>query len=213
MNNMLTRNRNLITPIILLALLSIPLLVVYAAGGSIEGKVVDPKGAAITGATVTVTDDLNNQTFTAVTDAKGHYKIDSLPPSTYTVVISAAGFGDGRKEAVKVSEAATVPVDFKLEVAAVEATVSVTAGQLKPNTDPIYQSLRQQTRGDLDFVSYARVSNLVLKREGATFTLKSGEIYFLAPVLGRYTGGVFIGDGEFNIQPPTENEKNSLKVF
>ncbi len=210
---MLTRNRNLITPIILLALLTIPLLVVYAAGGSIEGKVVDPKGAAITGATVTVTDDLNNQTFTAVTDAKGHYKIDSLPPSTYTVVISAAGFGDGRKEAVKVSEAATVPLDFKLEVAAVEATVSVTAGQLKPNTDPIYQSLRQQTRTDLDFVSYATVSNLVLKREGATFTLKSGEIYFLAPVLGRYTGGVFIGDGEFNIQPPTENEKNSLKIF
>ncbi|HXL81456.1 MAG TPA: hypothetical protein VN951_11325 [Pyrinomonadaceae bacterium] len=41
---MLTRNRNLITPIILLALLTIPLLVVYAAGGSIEGKVVDPKG-------------------------------------------------------------------------------------------------------------------------------------------------------------------------
>ena len=210
---MLTRNRNLITPIILLALLSIPLLVVYAAGGSIEGKVVDPKGAAITGATVTVTDDLNNQTFTAVTDAKGHYKIDSLPPSTYTVVISAAGFGDGRKEAVKVSEAATVPVDFKLEVAAVEASVSVTAGQLRPNTDPVYQSLRQQTRGDKDFLSYATVNNLVLKREGATFTLKSGEVYFLAPVEGRYTGGVFIGDGEFNIQPPTENEKNSLKVF
>jgi len=208
-----TRNRSLITAITLLALLTIPLLVVYAAGGSIEGKVIDPKGAAISGATVTVTDDLNNQTFTAVTDAKGHYKIDSLPPGAYTVVISASGFGEGRKEAVKVAEAATVPLDFKLEVAAVEATVSVTAGQLKPNTDPIYQSLRQQTRGDLDFVSYATVNNLVLKREGATFTLKSGEVYFLAPVEGRYTGGVFIGDGEFNIQPPTEIEQNSLKVF
>src|SRR6266550_7836840 len=112
-----TRNRSLITAITLLALLTIPLLVVYAAGGSIEGKVIDPKGAAISGATVTVTDDLNNQTFTAVTDAKGHYKIDSLPPGSYTVVISATGFGDGRKEAVKVAEAATVPLDFKLEVA------------------------------------------------------------------------------------------------
>jgi hypothetical protein len=66
---MLARSRSLISSIILLALLAIPLLIVYAAGGIIEGKAVDPKGAAITGATVTVTDDLNNQTFTGVTDA------------------------------------------------------------------------------------------------------------------------------------------------
>ncbi|HBB88479.1 MAG TPA: hypothetical protein DC047_12775, partial [Blastocatellia bacterium] len=92
-------------------------------------------------------------------------------------------------------------------------SVSVTAGQLKANTDSVYQSLRLQTRGEQDFVSYATVNNLVLKREGATFTLKTGEVYFLAPVQGRYTGGVFIGDGEFNIQPPTEVERNSLKVF
>jgi hypothetical protein len=50
---MLARNRSFIAPIILLALLAIPLLMVYAAGGSIEGKAVDPKGAAVTGATVT----------------------------------------------------------------------------------------------------------------------------------------------------------------
>jgi len=235
---MLTRNRSLITPITLLALLTIPLLVVYAAGGSIEGKVVDPKGATISGATVTVTDELNNQTFTAVTDAKGHYKIDNVPPGTYTVVISASGFGNGRNEAVKVAEAATVPIDFKLEIAAVEASVSVAAGQPSANSDPVYQLLRHQARRSLapsissgsgtatseksstvsanveqDFVSYATVNNLVLKREGSTFTLKSGEIYFLAPVLGRYTGGVFIGDGELNLQPPTETEQKSLKVF
>ena len=53
-NNMVSRNRGFIAPIILLALLAIPLLIVNAAGGSIEGKVVDPKGAAVTGATVTV---------------------------------------------------------------------------------------------------------------------------------------------------------------
>lgn len=210
---MLTRNRSLIAPAILLALLAIPLLAVYAAGGAIEGKITDPRGAAVSGATVTVTDELNTQVATSLTDAKGQYKVAGLPPGNYTIVISATGFSDARKEAVKVTEAAMAPIDFKLEIAAVEASVSVTAGQLKPNTDSVYQSLRQQTRGDQDFVSYATVNNLVLKREGATFTLKSGEVYFLAPVQGRYTGGVFIGDGEFNIQPPTEVEQNSLKIF
>ena len=41
--------------LLIATVLSIPLLVAYAAGGRIEGKVTDPKGAAIPGATVTVT--------------------------------------------------------------------------------------------------------------------------------------------------------------
>src|SRR5712691_7287922 len=61
--------------------------------------------------------------------------------------------------------------------------------------------------------NYASVSNLVLKRDAATFTLKSGEIYFLAPVQGRVTGAVFIGEGELTLVPPTEVEKRSLQLF
>src|SRR6185295_15190427 len=114
---MLTRNRSLIAPIILLALLAIPLLAVYAAGGAIEGKITDPKGAAVSGANVTVTDELNNQVATALSDAKGQYKIASLPPGNYTVVISATGFSDARKESVKVTEGAGVPLDIQLQIA------------------------------------------------------------------------------------------------
>jgi hypothetical protein len=54
---------------------------------------------------------------------------------------------------------------------------------------------------------------VILKREGGAFNLRSGELYFLAPVEGRYTAAVFIGDGEFTLVPPTEAEKNSLKIF
>ncbi|HBB88478.1 MAG TPA: hypothetical protein DC047_12770, partial [Blastocatellia bacterium] len=125
---MLTRNRSLIAPMILLALLAIPLFAVHAAGGSIEGRITDPKGAAVSGATVTVTDEVNNQTATALSDAKGQYKIAGLPPGNYTVVISAPGFGDARRETVQVTEGATLRLDIKLEIAAVEASVSVTAG-------------------------------------------------------------------------------------
>jgi hypothetical protein len=38
-----------------LASTALPLIVVHGAGGRIEGKVTDPKGAVIVGATVTVT--------------------------------------------------------------------------------------------------------------------------------------------------------------
>ena len=90
----------------------------------------------------------------------------------------------------------------------VEAQVK-DSGQ-KANQDPIYQSLRQLD----DFTgSYAVVNNLQLKRDAATFNLKSGELYFIAPVENRVTSAVFIGDGEFTLTPPSEVEKNSIKVF
>ncbi|HKP48032.1 MAG TPA: carboxypeptidase regulatory-like domain-containing protein [Pyrinomonadaceae bacterium] len=199
--------------LVVLAALALPLLTVRAAGGRIEGKITDQKGAAVAGATVTVTEEASNQTFSAVSDAQGQFKVENLPPGSYTVVVSAKGFGDAKRAQVKVEGTGVVTIDFHMEIAAVEASVTVPSG-LKPNIDPVYLQLRQQARGDQDFSgSYATVNNVVLKREGATFTLRSGEIYFLAPVEGRMTGAVFFGDGEFTISPPTETEKNSLKIF
>src|SRR5207248_11786069 len=57
------------------------------------------------------------------------------------------------------------------------------------------------------------VGNLVLRRDAATFTLRSGEVYFLPPVEGRVTGAVFVGEGEFGLTPPVEYEKRSLALF
>ena len=211
---MFIRNRRLAGLLIVFAALMVPLIIAYSAGGRIEGKVTDPKGAAVAGASVAISDEANDQKFTAVTDAQGRYKVEGLPAGVYTVVISAAGFSDARKESLKVDEGASVPVDLRLEIAAVEANVNVTVGATKANSDPVYQQLRQQAKAGQDFSGpYATVNNLSFQKEGATFNLRSGEIYFLAPVEGRYTGAVFIGDGEFSLVPPTEVEKNSLKIF
>ncbi len=200
--------------LLVLALLTGPANRAFGSGGRIEGKIVDPKGAAVVGATVVATYEINNQSFTTVTDERGGYKFDSLPPGNYTVVVTARGFNELRKEAITVAEAGVVPLNLRLEIAPVEATVTVPAGGLKANADPVYQQLRQQARDARDFAGdYAKVNNLILKREATTFTLRSGEIYFLAPVEGRVTGAVFIGDGEMTIEPPIEVEKNSLKIF
>lgn len=200
--------------LIFLAVLAVPFVVAFSAGGAIEGKVTDPKGAAVAGASVTVSDDANGQRFTAQTDQQGQFKVEGLPAGAYTVVISADGFNDIRKENVKVEAGASVPLTLRLEIAAVEASVNVSAGGLKANSDPLYQQLRQQGKGTQDFSGpYATVNNLVLNKEASSFTLRSGELYFLAPVEGHYTAAVFIGDGEFNLVPPTEREKTSLKIF
>jgi hypothetical protein len=195
-----------------LVFLAIPLVIVHSAGGRIEGKVVDPKGAVVVGATITVTDPETKKTFTAITDQQGRYKIEGLPAQTYTLVVSAPGFSEARREAVKVVDGALATVDLKLEVAPIEAAVTVAT--TKPNVDPVYQQLRQQGKADADFAGpFATVNNLVLQRDAAVFTLRSGEIYFAPPIEGRVVAAVFIGDGEMTLVPPTAIEKKSLSIF
>jgi hypothetical protein len=198
--------------LLIVALLSFPLFIAYAAGGRIEGKVTDPKGAGIPAATVTITNEATKQNFTAVTDAQGRYKVEGLPGGTYTISVSVKGFDDGRRANVKVEDENATAIDVRLEIAPVEAQVKVATQ--KGNNDPVYQSLRQLGRNDQDFAGdYAVVNNLQLQRDAARFTLKSGELYFVAPVENRVTAAVFIGEGELSLTPPIEVEKNSLKIF
>src|SRR5579863_1723029 len=73
-------------------------------------------------------------------------------------------------------------------------------------TDPVYKSLREAPPGDT-----LLVENIVLRRDAGTLTLKSGTIAFTAPVMGRDTVAVFIGEGEFAFAPTPTIEKEYLK--
>ena len=200
--------------VLLTVLFSLPLFVVHAAGGSIAGKVTDPKGAAIPAASVTVTNKTTNQDFSTMTDAQGRYKVEGLVPGVYDIVIAAKGFKETRQADIKVDDNAVRSVDVSLEIAPVEAQVKVATGPQKGNLDPVYQALRQFGKTDQDFTGpYAVVNNLALKRDAATFTLKTGELYFITPVENRITAAVFIGTGEFSLTPPTAIEKKSIKIF
>ena len=204
--------RTFLLLILSLTLCSAAAFITHAAAGGIQGKVTDPKGAAIVGAKVSATNNATNQKFDAVTDDQGRFKFDGLPPGLYTVTVAASGFKDGARSNVRVDDAAAASVDIPLDVAPLEVEVKVQSQ--KANLDPIYQQLRQQAKTDQDFAGpYAVVSNLVLRRDAATFTLKNGELYFLAPVEGRVTGAVFMGNGELTLTPPTNIEKKSLQIF
>ncbi len=92
----------------------------------------------------------------------------------------------------------------------VVATVNV----IIPNSDPIYQEIRKASTLNDGFSSeFATVSNLVLKKDRATFTLASGEIYFLKPMQGRIVAAVFLGTGNFSLTPPNETEQKNLEIY
>ncbi len=77
------------------------------------------------------------------------------------------------------------------------------------NSDPTYQQLRNLTLSG-EAVS---VNNFELKRDAGTFHLHSGTVCFVTPVQGKVTGAVFVGEGNFVLDPPLESERNSLKLL
>jgi len=94
--------------------------------GDIQGTVTDPNGAVVPGASVTLTgkDVGFNRTVTA--DDNGVYRVNQIPPGTYTVTVAAiSGFAAQTKENVQVSINNLTTTDFKMGIAA-SATVDVT---------------------------------------------------------------------------------------
>src|SRR5882762_9566338 len=86
--------------------------------------------------------------------------------------------------------------------------VAAQSVQQGANSDPTYQQLRNLTLG----AEAVSVNNFELKRDAGTFHLHSGTVCFVAPVQGKVTGAVFVGEGNFILDPP-QSEKSMLKLL
>jgi outer membrane receptor protein involved in Fe transport len=96
--------------------------------GSIEGTVTDQAGAAVPGATVTVTSPNLISAQSATTDDSGHFRLLSLPPGRYLVSVEAAakGFAKFEQKEVEVNLSKTSSLDISLNPTQVGATVNIT---------------------------------------------------------------------------------------
>src|SRR6267143_702764 len=96
------RGKLMATSIVVAAtcLLGAPVSVRAQAGrGVIAGTVKDATGAVLPGVTVEASSPaLIEKVRSAVTDAKGEYKIVELRPGTYAVSFSLPGFGTVKRE-------------------------------------------------------------------------------------------------------------------
>jgi len=59
----------------------------------------------------------------------------------------------------------------------------------------------------------ADVSNLILQRDVARFTLTSGKLYLLTPIGGRTVGALFRGNGTFSFTPTSKIEQERLARY
>jgi hypothetical protein len=101
---------------------------------SIQGTVTDPQGAAVSGATVTLTNHETNQTLTITTNDSGIYNFNGLPPSQYTLTVEKTGFKKKVLDNVGVIAEQANALNVQLDVGDVATSVTV-SGDSTPLID------------------------------------------------------------------------------
>lgn len=117
------------------------------AQGTILGHVVDPSGAAVVGAKVTVTNLDSEVAAVYTTNATGDYTAPALNPGKYSVTVEAKGFSRTVSGNLVLEVQQSLRQDFKLAVGSVQNTVEVTAETQMLHTED--QTVGQVIQSDL----------------------------------------------------------------
>ena len=100
---------------------------------SLHGRVTDQTSAAVAGAHVTIEDKAKGSKQERVTTEQGEYSFAQVLPGTYTITVTASGFGAQNKLAeLLVNLPATV--DFALSIREVSEVVNVSGTVATLNT-------------------------------------------------------------------------------
>ncbi len=101
---------------------------------SLRGTVVDPNGAVIPGAQVTLTSAEIGVSLNTQTDKTGFYQFQDVRPATYVLTVTAAGFATLKKSGLVLLVSTPVTSNVQLQIATGMTTVEVQATTETVNT-------------------------------------------------------------------------------
>ena len=182
------------------ALLFVPSGALAQTTGRIMGQVLDAQGAALPGATVTVTSPNLQGAQTQVSDSDGNYRFLSLPPGRYTVKVELASFKTFEQNNVEVGLDRTITLPVTLQLAGVSESVTVTG--LSPTIDTTSTVTGVNAGADLferiplrrDFYAVARVAPGTTEDTVGTVVYGSSSAENQYIIDGLNTTGVEVGD-------------------
>jgi len=184
--NSLTRIYRIFALVLAIALLAavVPYAAAQEASGNITGKITDPSGAAVAGATVTVTDVARGTVWTTRSSDDGTYNIARLPAANYTLKVEATGFQTALRPSFELTLGQTAKVDIALTIGQVSQQVEVTSAA------PVLQT---QTTEVGSVMEASAIANLPLE------TRNYNQLTLLVP------GAVTISPASFNTGLKTFN--------
>ena len=114
---------------------------------SLRGTVVDPKGASVPDAAITITNPELGITLTTKTDKDGAYQFLEVKPATYLLTVAAPGFATYKQSGLTLLVGTPTTNDIKMQLASIATTVEVvTAAQTINTTDATIGNAFSQTQ-------------------------------------------------------------------
>jgi len=183
----------------LVAVLGMALLIpIYASAqgttGTLRGQVLDPAGAAVPNAQVTVTNQDTGVSQKILTTSAGTYVFPTLIPGKYSVTVEAKGFRKILEKDVQVLADQDNVADAKLEVGTATEVVEVVAGAVE------VQTASSTINNDFDAKDVANLPQAAGTLNGSPLNLA-----VLAPNVVAQPGGVTGIGGSVGGTRPREN--------
>ncbi len=181
-------------PVRAVVLAVISLLVLQAAfgqaiTGTISGKVTDPSGSAVPGASVKAKDTATGAETKASTDAEGLYRIANLVSGEYVIEVESQGFRKSSISPQRLSAIDALRIDVSLEVGQLTEVINVEATATAVNTEDAQLGKVLREVGTLPLLSGADGRNVL-----ALAGIQPGVVF--AGQLSGQAGGIFSANGQ-----------------
>ena len=155
----------------------------------VQGSVTDPSGAAIAGATVTVTNTATGLSQTTKSDSSGNYQVPALQIGNYDVSVDASGMQKEVAHGLVLAVGRTTVQNFQMKVAQANETVTVegVAPVIDSATITVGQTIEQKTVQEIP-LNGRHFVDLALLTPGTVVPPSNG--FLTAPLRGQGSFGI-----------------------
>src|SRR5215470_4236829 len=105
-----------------------------SATTSLRGTITDSKGAVVQGGTVTLSNPETGFSRSTTSGSDGVYQFLEVPPATYTITVTVAGFATIKREKVTLQVSQPATLDFPMQVKGTTEVVEVSGETPLVNT-------------------------------------------------------------------------------
>ena len=172
-----------------------------AISGDVTGNVTDPTGALIPSASVTIQNEQTGLSTSSTTDASGSYRFFNLPIGSYTLKVSAQGFGVTTRKGLRIKLSTTLTANVSLQVSSSATTVEVSEAGAGIDTTTSQLTTSFETRAVQDIPTASQGSGIYnLSLLGAGVASSGGVGQGMGPAISgqRPENNTFNLDGVSN---------------